>query len=176
MSIEFGAGPVGYQGDKDEKIREVVKRIEKETEEASLPWWAGMFNPEIVKLVSGEGCECNCATEETTDKRIGETKIEKKIEAIKEENKKLVEEVKEKRRERFERMDKVSLMALEHIEYSMGRVANTIGRADTTIDQIVELSKTMADLANKATMMRMSMGLSPSPYMPTVPMGINRDK
>lgn len=156
--IAFGTGPVGYQADKDEKIREVVKRIEKETEEAGLPWWAGMFNPEIVKLVSGEGCECNCATEETTDKRIGETKIEKKIEAIKEENKKLVEEVKEKRRERFERMDKVSLMMLEHIEYSMGKVADAICGADTTIDQIVELSKTMAELASKATMMRMSIG------------------
>ena len=171
--IAFGTGPVGYQADKDEKIREVVKKIEKETEEAGLPWWAGLFNPEIVKLASGEGCECNCATEETTDKRIGETKIEKKIEAIKEENKKLVEEVKEKRRERFERMDKVSLMALE---YSMGKVADAIGRADTTIDQIIELSKTMAELADKAATMRMSMGLSPSPYMPPVPMGINRDK
>lgn len=158
MSIEFGAGPVGYQGDKDEKIREVVEKINKETEAAGLPWWVGLFNPEIVKLAGGEGCECNCATEETTDKRIGETKIEKKIEAIKEENKKLVEEVKEKRRERFERMDKVSFMMLEHIEYSMGKVADAICGADTTIDQIVELSKTMAELASKATMMRMSIG------------------
>lgn len=168
MSIEFGAGPAGHQGDKDEKIREVFEKINKETEAAGLPWWAGMFNPEIVKLASAEGCECNCATEETTDKWIEEAKIKKKIEAIKEENKKLVEEVKEKRRERFERMDKASLMVLEHIEYSMGRVADAIGRADTTIDQIVELSKTMAELANKAAAMRRSMGLYPSP-VPSAP-------
>lgn len=33
----------------DEEIREIGKKIMKEAEEQGLPWWSGMFNPEITK-------------------------------------------------------------------------------------------------------------------------------
>ena len=81
MSIEFGAGPVGYQGDKDEKIREVVEKINKETEAAGLPWWAGMFNPEIVKLTNIEQGQCNCAKEASKRAETQEEKMDREMEA-----------------------------------------------------------------------------------------------
>ena len=161
MSIEFGAGPVGYQGDKDEKIREVVKKIEKETEEAGLPWWAGLFNQEIVKLASAEGCECNCTEGENKSTGRGgcdcvkeerERELREKIEKVKAENERIRGEL-EERREKLRRADEAVVKAIESasesVEWGRRRLEEkemNIYEQSTTMEWMVKNAETVAKL------------------------------
>ena len=83
MTINFGDGPIGYPpfgnekqlraiADENEKLlRALVDEIGKETKEAGLPWYAGLFNPKIfeaAKIAEEEKnnrAECNCMAEES---------------------------------------------------------------------------------------------------------------
>lgn len=65
--INFGFGTVNTKEVIDEeKIKALVEEIERETREAGLPWWAGIFNPKIAALAENK---CGCAEEKREKER-----------------------------------------------------------------------------------------------------------
>ena len=146
--IAFGTGPVGYQADKDEKIREVVEKINKETEAAGLPWWAGMFNPEIVKLANIEQGQCNCAKDEPESARCSET-ARKPEETMGERQIRELEERREKLRRADEAVVKAIEAASESVEWGRRRLEEkemNIYEQSTTMEWMVKNAETVAKL------------------------------
>lgn len=154
--IAFGAGPVGYQGDKEEKIREVVEKINKETEAAGLPWWAGMFNPEIVKLANIEQGQCNCAKEEPESAKCGET--DRKPEETPEERK--IRELGEQR-ERLRRADELVITAIRLEIFGMEKLEALLDREDTKSAMAIEYARTIAEAGNAVARLRGGMAGMP---------------
>lgn len=68
-TINFSTVPVGFlQNDNEEMIKKLAEKIKKETEEAGLPWWAGLFNSKIIEAAGIKRCECMCAETNTQQK------------------------------------------------------------------------------------------------------------
>lgn len=166
--IAFGAGPVGYQGDKEEKIREVVEKINKETEAAGLPWWAGLFNPEIVKMAGEARCECNCAKQKDPVTERGEEKMSEKNQKLREERDAL-RDARSRQIELYSQANEKCMTALEAMEAGMKKLQSAVVGNNLTFEQFGDLTEKLARLGSSVSMVRMSMGLQISPYE----MGIN---
>ena len=73
-TIDFGKGMLDPTKDIDEKrIHDIVQEINKETTEAGLPWWAGMFNPKIVEASKLKTRECTCNAQKDSGHRSEES-------------------------------------------------------------------------------------------------------
>lgn len=154
--IAFGTGPVGYQADKDEKIREVVEKINKETEAAGLPWWAGMFNPEIVKLANIEQGQCNCAKDEPESARCSET-AGKPEETMEERQLREMEE----QRERLRRADELVIRTICMEVSGMERLEELLKSEDTKSTLALEIARNIAEAGNVVARLRGSMSGAP---------------
>lgn len=157
MSISFGVGPVGYQeGLSEEKIRGVVEKINAETKAAGLPWWSGVFNPEIVKLAEIERGTCNCAAEEPESAEGSETAEtpEDTPEA------KQFREM-EEQRERISRADELVIQAI-HMEVSgMEKLEELLKSTDVKSTLALEYARNIAEAGNTVARLRGSMSGAP---------------
>lgn len=124
------------------------EKINKETEAAGVPWWAGLFNPEIVKLASGEGCECNCAKDEPESARCSETDG-KPEESMEERQVREFEEQEGRLRRADEAVVKAIEAASESVEWGRRRLEEkemNIFEQSTTMEWMVKNAETVAKL------------------------------
>lgn len=150
--IAFGTGPVGYQeGLSEEKIREVVEKIDAETKEAGLPWWAGVFNPDIVKLAEIKRGECNCAKEER--KRAAHGEMTEKPEETPDE--KYMRDMEVKRRE-IHKADEKIVEALFWATTGLRRGIELLGD-DISKSEATAVMDAMAGLCREMSKLRSSM-------------------
>lgn len=151
MSISFGVGPVGYQeGLSEEKIREVAEKIDAETKAAGLPWWTGVFNPEIIKLAEIKRGECNCAAEATESKE-NDGLTEETLET------KQFREM-EEQRERIRRADELTTTAIRMEIHAMETLERLLDQEDTKSTLAIEYARNIAEAGNVVARLRGSMG------------------
>ena len=168
-TINFGVGVFEKKTDFDEdQIKKLVEEIDKETKEAGLPWWAGMFNPKIIEAAHVERRKCNCAEQKDPVTARGEEIMREKNQKLKEENNALRIE-QNKQIELYNRANEKCMTALEAMEAGMEKLQSSIVENDLTFEQLGDLTEKLARLGSSVSMVRMSMGLQIPPYV----MGIN---
>ncbi len=157
MSISFGVGPVGCHEElNEEKIREAVEKINAETKAAGMPWWAGVFNPEIFKLAELKRGTCNCAAEEPESAESSgmaetpeETPEEKQFREM------------EEQRERISRADELVIQAIHMEVSSMEKLEELLKSTDVKSTLALEYARNIAEAGNTVARLRGSMGGAP---------------
>lgn len=165
MSISFGVGPVGCHEElNEERIREAVEKINAETKAAGPPWWAGVFNPEIVKLAEIKRGTCNCAAEEPESaegSEAAETPAETPEETPEETPAvKRLREM-EEQRERISRADELVIQAIRVEVDSMETLARKMTCTDATSTLALEYARNIAEAGNTVARLRGSMSGAP---------------
>lgn len=172
-TINFGSGPVGLQQEIDEEqIKALVDEIDKETKEAGLPWWAGMFNPKIIEAAKINRSECNCDKQKDPVTARGEEKMREKNQKLKEENAVLRDE-RNKQLNLYNRANEKCMTALEAMEAGMEKLQSSIVENDLTFEQLGDLTEKLARLGSAVSAVRMSMGLQVPPYLLGINSGFN---
>ena len=155
--INFGVGVFETKkGLDDEQIKNVIEKIDQETKAAGLPWWAGMFHPEIVKMANIEKGQCNCAKDEPEIARCSET--DEKPEGMMEERQ--FREM-EEQRERLRRADGLVIQAICMEVSGMERLAEMLKSEDTKSTLALEVARNIAEAGNVVARLRGSMSGAP---------------
>lgn len=172
-TINFGSGPVGYQKEIDEEqLKALVEEIDKETKEAGLPWWKGMFNPKIIEVSGIKRSECNCDKQKDPVTARGEEKMREKNQKLKEENAFLRDE-RNKQLNLYNRANEKCMTAIEAMEAGMEKLQSSIVENDLTFEQLGDLTEKLARLGSAVSAVRMSMGLQVPPYLLGINSGFN---
>lgn len=155
--INFGVGVFETKkGYDDEKIKAVVESIEKETKDAGLPWWAGMFNPKIVELAEIKRGECKCGEPEEEGNSRGD--VAKEPEETPEE--KQFREM-EEQRERIRRADELVIDAIRAEVTSMEKLEELLKSTDTKSPLALEIARNIAGTGESVARLRSSMNSVP---------------
>lgn len=141
-TIDFGAGPAGFnQENDDERFKAIVDEINKETKEAGLPWWAGMFNPKIVEAAHGGRSKCNCGED---DRVYVATHEEKQICDM------------EHQRERIKKADEQVIEAIVKANTALEKLEQLLSESDLKSDEVVEISQNITAVCDTIAKLRSS--------------------
>lgn len=142
-TIDFGAGPVGFSQEIDEeRLKALMDEINKETKEAGLPWWAGMFNPKIVEATHSGRSKCNCGEDDCID-------------VVTHEKKQICDM--EHQRERIKKADEQVIEAIGKANTALEKLEQLLVENDLRCDEVIELSQNITAVCDTIAKLRSSM-------------------
>ena len=145
-TINFGSGPVGFSQEIDEeRLKAMLDEINKETKEAGLPWWAGMFNPKIVEATHSGISKCNCGEDV-------------RVYVAPHEEKQICDM--EHQRERIKKADEQVIEAIGKANTALEKLEQCLVENDLRCDEVVELSQNITAVCDTIAKLRSSMNIN----------------